>query len=139
VFGRAAMLRMKYLYEANRFAAILDEAPPLRDDARCKLFVPQILYLQWVSHRREGQTDQAASVMRTFLDAYPTHPLGADMQFAAAMALLSEGDYAGASQALDRIEYRYPDSALIPKVRQLQARVRKLLDGAKPQNAAPRG
>ncbi len=90
--ARAAMLRLKYLYKGNCFAQILEEAPRCRKDQRCRPYLPQILYILWVTNRREGRTEEAESLSKEFLEEFPAQPLGADLHFASAMSALAAGD-----------------------------------------------
>ena len=123
--GKLAVLRLKYLYEANQFKAIIQEAPGFQADERCRPYLPQILYIAWVTHRRENLTEEADRLQKIFLEQFPKHPLGADMHFASAMTALAQSDYDEALRLLEIIEYRYPDSRIMPKVKDIQQRLEK--------------
>jgi hypothetical protein len=49
LWGRAAVLRLRYLCQAGLFEHVLAEAVSLRRDRRCRDYLPPILYIQWVA------------------------------------------------------------------------------------------
>ena len=127
-YGEAAMLRMKYLYEVGMYSQILAEAEGYQQDKRCSSYLPQILYISWVTHRREDLSDQADELQKLFLERFADHPLGADMYFASAMTALAASDYDEAARLLEIIQYRYPKSRIIKKTREIQKRISKTLN-----------
>jgi hypothetical protein len=132
-YGKGAMLRLKYLYAAGQHAAIPAEAAAYAADPRCSGYLPQVLYIHWITLRRLDRQEEAKRVQAKFLEAYPDNPLGADMLFANALAALAASDYEGAVRILDVIEARYPDSKLLQRVKEIRGR----LDKAKPAEKAP--
>ena len=126
-WGKAAMLRLKYLYEAEQFDALTEEFPDYRLDKRCERYLPQLIYIAWVTHRRRNQTDQAVKLQAMFLKGHPRHPLAADMHFASAMTALAASDYNEALRSLEIIEYRYPKSRVAKKAVQIRQRLEKTL------------
>ena len=125
------MLRLKYHYESQQYDTIIEEAPTYQTDPRSKSYLPQILYISWVTHRRENRTDEAEQLQKTFLEKFPGHPLGADMFFASAMTALAASDYDEAQRLLDIIEYRYPESRILPKAKQIKNRIQKTIKPSK--------
>ncbi len=124
-WGKIAVRRLKYLYELQQSSTILKESPTYQSDARCKTYVPQIMYVVWATHRREGRPKAAARIRESFLDHFPKNPLAADLYFAAATDALAANDCEEALRLLEIVEYRYPRSKLVPRVRQIQGRLRK--------------
>ncbi|MGE5612385.1 MAG: hypothetical protein ACM359_24270 [Bacillota bacterium] len=122
-YSRAAMLRLKYLYESDQFPAAGDEAAKYCSDPRVKPHLAQVLYIRWLALRRLNRLEEAKSVQNAFLEQFPNHPLGADMVFASAMAALARSDYPETLRLLDLIEYRYPTAKLLPRVKELQQRL----------------
>jgi hypothetical protein len=122
-YGRCAMLRLKYLYAAGQVDAVANEAPVYAGDERSKPYLPQILYIQWVTLRRRGDQEGAKRVGEAFLRQFPDHELGAEFHFADAMAALAETRYDEALRSLDLIETRYPNSKLLPKVKEIREKV----------------
>jgi len=134
-YGRTAVLRLKYMYEGEEHARIIEEAPRYAANERAAAYRPQILYIQWQSLRRLDRPDDADKIQKAFLTQFPDHPLGADMYFASAVSALAGFNYQEAMRLLDVILYRYPDSKLIPKVKQMQEQlqaVSKTGSGANP-------
>jgi hypothetical protein len=129
-FGRAAMLRLKYLYEAEQLQSIAEEAPKYAEDRRAVTHLPQILYIHWQTLRRLDRGDDMKKIQNLFLSRFPEHPLGADMYFASAMNALAAFNYQEAARMLDVIEYRYPKSKIVPKVKEIQGRLRKMSEQA---------
>jgi len=125
-WGRAAMFRIKYLYEAGDFNSIVNEAPEYREDKRCQNDLAQILYMSWVTHRRLNQADIASKLADQFLEKFPTHSLGADIHFASAMTAMASGDYEETSRLLEIIEYKYPKSRIQKKVKRIRERLSKM-------------
>jgi tetratricopeptide (TPR) repeat protein len=123
VRGKAVMLRLKYLYEAGRAEDVVRDGQAAAEDAHCRLYRPQILYITWVAHRQQSDAEAAAKVKRTFLKDYPRHVLGADMYFADAMSQLAASRYDEAARLLEIVEYRYPESRLGPKVVEIRKRL----------------
>jgi tetratricopeptide (TPR) repeat protein len=122
-YGRAALMRLMYLYHADQFQKIIEEAPALLEDPGTKTHRPQILYIAWVSYRRENKMDDADRMEKAFLAAYPDYSLAADMHFARAMASLAGGKYDEASQALEMIQERFPDSSVAAKAKDIKSRL----------------
>jgi len=124
-WGKAALLRLRYMYKTKGFSDLLDDGTAYLADERCKPYRPQIMYILWVTHRRLGQSGPAKVLEEGFLHEFPKHPLAADMYFAAAMSALASGDYQEAERLLEVIEYRYPKSRIRSKVKSVQAQLRK--------------
>lgn len=125
-WGKAALMRLKYLYQGQNFADLLQEYPAIEKDPRCRPYLPQILYIAWVTSRRENRLDKAHELEETFLKDYPKHPLGADIYFASAMTALAAANYEEASRLLETIQDRFPDSRIVPKVKEIQKRLKDM-------------
>lgn len=125
-YGKAAMLRVKYLYEAGLYAEILQEGSSYLSQENCQTYLPQILYICWVTSRRENQQETTEEYQEKFLEQFPEHPLGADMYFASAMSALAASDYPEAERLLEIIEYRYPQSKILGKAKEIQERIKKI-------------
>jgi hypothetical protein len=135
-YGKAAMLRLKCLYalpDGNR--QILAEAPAYMASPRCEKYLPQILYIAWSSSRNANKYDEAEVWRREFLNKYPAHPLGADIYFATAMSSLAAADYNGALRVFHFIEYRFPESKLMPRIKDIEQRLP--IKPAVPANSQP--
>src|SRR4051794_39939276 len=115
------MLRLKYLYVAHRFRDAAREAATYDADKRCKPYLPQILYLEWLTLRRLDRASDAKRAQATFFERFPENPLGADMYFADAMTAVAASDYDEALRQLEMIEARYATSKLIPRVKEIRA------------------
>lgn len=124
-WGKAALLRLKYLYGAGQYAPIIDEAPKYQADKRCAGYLPQILYISWVANRRENHSEEADKLQKLFLKEFPDHPLAADMYFASAMSTLAAGDYKEARRLLDIVVTRFPDSGVAKQANEIRARIEK--------------
>jgi len=121
-FGRAVVLRLKFLYQANDHKSVMAEYRPFLDYPETKDFAPQILYIAWCA-ARQAQPDLESRLRKEFLDNFPTNPLGADIYFSTAMQALTASDYAEARRVLEYIEFRYPNSPLMPRVKEIQAKL----------------
>lgn len=132
-YSRATLLRLKYLYESDQVPAVLDESAKYAADARVTPHLAEVLYIRWLALRRVNHLEAAKKLQAEFLERFPRHPLGADMVFASAMASLSASDYPETLRLLDLIEYRYPDSRLVPKVKELQQRLQGSSPASHPQ------
>ncbi len=128
-WGKAAMLRIKYLYEAADFKTIASEADKYKSDSRCNDYLAQILYISWVTHRRLNDLETAQKLKQQFLKQYSKHPLGADMYFASAMTAMASGDYEEADRLLEIVEYHYPKSRVQQKVKKIRDRLKKTAGG----------
>ena len=126
-WGKAAMLRLKYLYDAAQFDRIIEEFNGYRHDDRCVKYLPQIVYITWVTYRRGSNTAEADRLKDFFLEKYSRHPLAADMHFASAMTALAASDYDEALRSLEIIEYRYPRSRIARKAKEIRRRLEKTL------------
>lgn len=129
---RAAMLRLKYLYDAKDHDAILQEAPVLQADKRSEPSLPQIMYISWVTHRVKNKQDAADKLMKEFLEKYPKNPLCADMYFAQAMGMMAEGNYVEVLRLFEIIEYRYPSAKVLPKVKAIREQLKKATTASAP-------
>ena len=126
LYGKAAMLRLKHLYDlpSPDYKVILAEATLYRKDSRCQPYLPQILYMGWVTCRRDPASEKDESSWRQeFQQRFPDNPLAADMYFASAMTALASSNYDQALRVLQFIEYRYPNSRLVPKVQEIKRRL----------------
>jgi TolA-binding protein len=122
-YGKAAMLYLKTMYEAKQYKDILKECAAYQTDPRCEPYRPQILYVSWVTYRHEDQMDAAEKIQKEFLEKYPNLLLASDMYFASAMTALADSKYDEASRLLEIIEYRYPTSRTIDKVKDIRKRI----------------
>lgn len=124
VSGKALILRLKYLYEAELYAELLADAGRYKDDPRFAPYSPQVLYIGWVASRKLPKGKSTESQWRSeFLKKYPDHILGADMYFSEAMDRLASGEYAEAGKILDFIVYQYPDSKVVAKAKEVRSRL----------------
>lgn len=123
VFGRAVMLGLKYRYEAEDFEKLFTLSDAYRNSESIGDYRPQVLYITWVAARRDNRPHLAASVRESFLGDYASHALAADMYFAEAMEALARSDYEEAQRLFEYISYRYPDSRLIERVKEIQERL----------------
>lgn len=123
VHGRAALLRLKYLYEAKHFPQASAEAGSFKKDPNCASYLPQILYIAWVADRQSGSDGVEKQWRDEFLARFPDHPLGADMYFASAMNSLAAGEYDESLRLLEFIEHRYPQAGIIEQVHELKQRL----------------
>jgi len=126
-YAEVAMLRVKYLYEAGLYKEILQEAPGFREDNRCLAYLPQIIYISWLTSRDQNLPEQAEKLQEIFLKKFPEHILAKDMYFALAMAALSAGNYNESLHLLKIIEYRYPELPVVEKVKDIQEQIKKYL------------
>lgn len=133
-YGKAVLMRLRYLYQSGMFEKILEETPTLLKDNASENYRPQIIYIAWVTNRRQNKTMEADDLKKRFIRGYPNHPLCADMYFASAMELLAAGDYAGATQLLEMIAERYEKTSIANKSREILA---KLKESQKPPSGTP--
>ena len=121
--GRAAVLRLKYRYAHGQYARVRNEGRRIKDDPRLAGVRPQILYILWVTCRRQNDSAAARSIRDDFVQRYPENQLSADMHFARAMELLATGDYSKAGELLDRIVARYPRAGVARKAKAIRAKL----------------
>jgi tetratricopeptide (TPR) repeat protein len=125
-WGKAAMLRLKYLYSYGGFEEVVADGTRYVADKRAGGFGMQINYILWVTHRRLNHAEAAVRIQQEFIKSCPESTLCADMYFASAMTALAEGNYAEAGRILELIEYRYPKAPIAAKVKQIQERLKGL-------------
>jgi hypothetical protein len=118
-YGRASMLRLKYLQEAGQYDILISEASADLNEQKCAAYLPQIMYAAWITARKHKPAE-AESWKKKFAQRFPDHPLAADIYFISATDALAAGDYEQARQILQFIEYRFPQSKLIDKVRTIR-------------------
>jgi tetratricopeptide (TPR) repeat protein len=133
-YGKAVLMRLRYLYQSGMYEKILEETPALLKEKASGNYHPQIIYIAWVTNRRQNKTMEADDLKKRFIRDYPNHPLCADMYFASAMELLAAGDYAGATQLLEMISERYEKTSIANKSREILA---KLKESQKPPSGTP--
>lgn len=124
--GKVAVFRLKCLYRSGGLEQITKEATQYRADKRCATYMPQIMYISWVAYRRLDRPEKASELQKAFLARFRRHPLAADMYFASAMTSLAAGNYREALRLLEVVEYRYPKSRLIGKVKQVRSKLEGL-------------
>lgn len=122
-WGKAAMLRLKYLYGAGQHDAVIEESERYHGDDRAADYLPQVLYVTWVSARQGDRPQAAEQAKKLFVSKFPDHVLGADVYFAEAMESLARSDYDEAARVLEYIRYRYPQSRLIKRVEEIEKRL----------------
>ena len=123
--GRAAVIRLKCLYRADEHLQILREAPQYQADDSCRAYLAEIIYISWVTHRRQGKSKVAQALQKEFMAKYPKNPLCADMCFASALTALASGDDDKAAELLDLIETRYPNSRAVARARKVKQEMSK--------------
>jgi hypothetical protein len=124
-WGKAAVLRMKNLYAADRLKEVTEEAGKYVSDERAQSYKPQIIYMAWVASRRDADSHGAEQWQKMFLEQFPDHPLGADMYFASAMSAMAGGDYSEADRLLEIVVYKYPQTGVAAKARAIEDRLAK--------------
>ena len=124
-YGKAAFLRLKYLYDAGKVKAICDEAPKVMNDPRCVGYRPQIMYLSWAAHQHMNRTAIANRLGKEFIEKYPDNMLCAHMYVALAVAASVSQDYEEAGRLLEIVEFRYPHSQMIPECKRIREQLNK--------------
>ena len=122
-WGKTVVARLTCLYKAEAFEDVVKEVEKNLSDPRCKDYLPQLTYVDWVASRRLNKRGRAVELQKSFLERFPSHPLAAEMRFALAVAALMAGEYKQATEELDIIEHQFPSSSLIPKVKELKLKL----------------
>ncbi len=129
-WGKAALLRVIYLYKVGDFKTVASEADKYKSDRRCNDYLAQILYVSWVTHhKRLNDLETAQKLQQQFLKQYSEHPLGADMYLTSAMTAMASGDYEEADRLLEIVEYNYPKSRIQQKAKNLREQLKKIAGG----------
>jgi hypothetical protein len=123
IFGRAAVMRLKNLYSLSEFQKMESDAKKYQQDPRCADYLAQILYMGWVASKQVDKAANEAVWRQAFMEKFPDNVLGADLVFSAAMQALAASRYDEAHRLLAYIEYRYPKSKIVPKVREISKRL----------------
>ena len=121
--GRAAMLRLKFLYGAGELERVIEESDRHLEDPGVRAQQPQILYIRWVAARQLDLQAVAGAAHDRFLQEHDDHPLAADLYFADAMEALARSDYDEAGRLLEFIVFRFPESRLVERARSIQQRL----------------
>lgn len=129
-YGRAAVLRLRYLYHASRFTDVLQEAPDLQADTRCRSYLPQILYVRWASCRHLDDRTGAGSLAAEFLDKFPKHAFAGDFRLAHALQTLSAGNYEESLHSLKTIQSDFPNHELSERIGVLVGQLEKATEPA---------
>ena len=123
-YNKAVLMRLQYLYQSGAYKKILEETPALLEDKAVVNCRPQIIYVAWITNRRQNNNKEAERLQNRFIHDYPKHPLGADMYFSSAMELLAADDYAGATQLLEMIVERYGKTSTASKSREILSKLK---------------
>lgn len=121
--GRAAMLRLKFLYGAGELERVIEESDRYLEDPGARPQQPQILYIRWVAARQLNLQVIAGAAHDRFLRAYDSHPLAADLYFADAMEALARSDYDEAGRLLEFIVFRFQESRLVARAESILQRL----------------
>lgn len=97
---------------------------------------PQILYIEWASYSRTGNSEGAQRAINQFLTQFPNDALAEDMHYAKAMELLSIPDYSGAQRELQLIIQEYGDSLIRRKADKILAELRRKTPRTEPSSEA---
>jgi hypothetical protein len=130
---RAAILRLKYLFEAKMRDLAAQEAEANHREGRCPGQLPQFLYVGWAAHRQADRPERSAKLQLIFEKKFSHHPLMADMLFAGAMRAMTEGDYAEAQRKLETIEFNHSKFRFMDRVKNMALKLDKVAserDGA---------
>jgi len=122
---RAALLRLKYLFKASEYAAVVEEAREYCGKAEAGESVPSLCYIQWVAEVKQERVEEARKTREDFLARFPLNPLAADMEFAVAMEHLSKGEYEQGLEVLEHITQQFPDAKVSERSSELIERLRK--------------
>lgn len=125
-YCKTVALQLKYLYEDGEYKEVIRKYPLCLDGDKCQSYRSQIMYIAWLASRKEGMSDSAVAIKKEFMAKYSQHPLCANMLFDEAINALSNGNYREARQVLEKIEYHYPKSSILSKVRELKERLTKI-------------
>ena len=77
----------------------------------------------------EVRLEFAQALKQQFLERYSKNPLGVDMYFASAMTAMASGDYEEADRLLEIVEYNYPSSRILQRVKGIRNRLEKAAEG----------
>ncbi len=124
-FGKAAMLHLKYLYSGKNYGQVLNASVKYQEDERSQNYLPQILYITWVAARLGNAQTLADVTRKKFVKTFPDHILAADMYFSQAMNSLARSDYQDCQRIIEYIIYKYPNSRLIKRVKEIKERITK--------------
>ena len=117
--GRAAVLRLRYLYSAGRYETLQAEAISYLSDPNCQAYRPQLLYLRWASYRKTGDYTLAEETASKLLSAFSAFSGCADVWLCRAMESLASDDDEEARVALQVILDDYPRSSVAAKAHNL--------------------
>jgi tetratricopeptide (TPR) repeat protein len=127
--GDVMALRLLYLYRGGEFAVVAREGAAYESDARYEGARPWIMFVSCLANRRLHRTATARGLQKRFCQAFPEHPLAANMYWFAASDAIQDGDEREAIHLLDVIEYRFPKSKVMSEVK----RLRKILKTTRPK------
>lgn len=131
MYGKAAMLRLKYLYQAKQTSQVIQEVKVYQTDSRCTGYLDQIYYIAWMTQKKaqapETDIDQWQNL---FLTHFPNHPLGADMYFTKAANHMIYGEYSEALRLLHFIEYRYPNTQIKDRVQEMKDQIESFMQAS---------
>jgi hypothetical protein len=126
-YGKAVVLRLRYLYLEGGDGDVLEGAQVARRDQKCRGSLPQVLYLAWAASRRGGQAQSAVAIRTELLERFSEHPLAADVYLVSAMDALANMDIRESSRLLSVLRDRFPNYEYMPQVADVVRRVDRLV------------
>lgn len=125
VAGRAAALHLRYLYSAKQYDELVKKSEEYQTGEPYREFLSSILYVTWAAHRATNNTVAAEAVQKRFLSQFPDDPLAAEIYFARAVAARAEGNYDECVRLLEMVEYKFPQSKVLPSVKRMRQSLAK--------------
>ena len=118
--GKVVTLQLKYLYEDGKYTEVMAKSFAYHKREQCEPYQPEIMYLNWLANSKSNLQDSADAIKDEFLARYPRSPFCASLLFDSAVAAIADADYSESLLILNKIEYHYPESKLLPQVRRLK-------------------
>ncbi len=133
-YGRVRALYFAYLAREAKVEPIITETESALQDARCKPYLPQILYLRWWALYKTNRLDEAVPIAQRLIEQYPGHACVAPVLLERATEALAHQQYDKCRELLAKLAKDFPGTESAARAEEIQVRLRASLPETATEN-----
>lgn len=121
-YGRTMAMYFGYLAREAKTDQIVTETESALQDARCKSYLPQILYLRWWALCKVNRQDEAVRIARRLLEQYPSNPCVAPVLLERATDAIARQQYDQCRELLMKLTKDFAGTESARRAKEILAR-----------------
>lgn len=124
-YGRIMVTYFRYLARQANADQIVTETETVLQDARCKSYLPQIIYMRWWALCKVNRQKEAVRIGRRLLEQYPSNPCVAPVMLERAIDALTRQQYDRCRELLVKLMKNFPDTESAKRAEEILARFKR--------------